>query len=300
MPLLKAEAEKLSNNDLQAGIIEEIIELDDMFALMPFSRTDGKAYVYNREATISEASFLDPNDVIPEGAATFDEITTHLRIIAGDVDVDKFLLETMSDTSDQRSIQIAQKAKGLGNKFKRTVIQGDNTADAKSFDGLDKLVADTGNEIIAGANGAALSLDMLDELADAVPYRPDAFIMRRGTLRALKTLWRAAGGNTGGLLQIDNYGMMPAHDGTPIVINDYILGDVDQGTETDSCSIFAVRFNEADGVHGLYGGDAAGVRIEDIGTVQNKDAYRYRVKWYAGMALKSTQSAAALRGITNV
>ena len=58
--------------------------------------------------------------------------------------------------------------------------------------------------------------------------------------------------------------------------------------------------NRLDGLHGLYGGDQAGIRIEDIGTVQNKDATRTRVKWYCGLALKSTKSVARLSGVTNV
>ena len=45
MPLLKVEAAKLSNNDLQAGVIEELIFKDQMFAMLPFEGTKGKAYV---------------------------------------------------------------------------------------------------------------------------------------------------------------------------------------------------------------------------------------------------------------
>ena len=75
---------------------------------------------------------------------------------------------------------------------------------------------------------------------------------------------------------------------------------MDQGTATDTCSIYAVRLNEADGLHGLFGGDSAGFRVEAIGTVQNKDAWRYRVKWYCGVALKSTKSMASTYGVTNV
>lgn len=302
MPLLRAEAEKLSNNDLIAGVVEEIIDKEGLFALLPFSSTEGKAYVYNRESTLSEGDFLDPNDAINEGAATFTEITTQLRILAGDVDVDKFLSGTMSDTSSQVAIQLAAKAKGMGRKFKRTLIQGDNGTSPKEFDGIDQMVADTGNEIAIGAgSGAALTLDMLDELADAVPNGADFFMMRSGTLRALKTLWRAAGGNTGGMLQLDNYGLsVPAHDGMPIIINDFIQDDV-LATATPTCSIYAVRANEADGLHGLFGGaGAAGFQYEMIGTVQNKDATRHRIKWYCGLALKSTQSMAAIREITNI
>lgn len=305
MALLKAEAEKLSNNDLVAGVIEEIIDRDDLFPFLPFVGTKGKAYVYNRENTISEGDFLDPNETVNEGAATFTEVTTNLRILIGDVDVDKFLDETMDDTNDQRAIQIASKAKGVARKFKNTLINGDNGTNAKEFDGINQMCIDTGNEVHAdgagGAAGAALTLSMLDELLDQVKNGADALIMRRGTFRAVKALWRAAGGNTGGMLQLDNYGFaVPAHDGTPILLNDFIPGNVTEGATSNTCSIYAVRMNEVDGLHGLFGGDMAGIRVEDIGTVQNKDATRTRLKWYCGLALKSTQSLSALRGVTNI
>jgi hypothetical protein len=299
MPLLKTEAEKLSNNDLQAGIIEELIDKDQMFAMVPFTQTNGKAYVYNRENTISEAVFINPNEAVTEEASDFTEVTTNLRVLIGDVDVDKFLDSTLDDTNPQKAIQVAQKVKGIGRKYARTIVNGDNGTNAKEFDGMKKLVTATGNTMaINGASAGALTLDALDELLDMVPNGADALVMRSGTFRAMKSLWRAAGGNTGGMLQLDNFGMVPAHDGTPILVNDYV------GTEdysgTDGAHIYAVRFNEVDGFHGLFGGEAGGIMLEDIGTVQNKDATRTRVKWYCGAALKSTQSLAALKGIQNI
>ena len=48
MPLLKAEAEKLSNNTLISGVIEEIIDRDAMFGMLPFMQVNSKALVYNR------------------------------------------------------------------------------------------------------------------------------------------------------------------------------------------------------------------------------------------------------------
>lgn len=301
MPLLRAVAETLSQEDMLRGVIEEIVYRDDLLGLMPFSRTDGKALVYIRELTNSEGTFLEVNDVVPEGTSTVQEVVTKLRIIAGDVDVDKFLDETMSDKNSQLALQIAMKAKGMATTFRRALVLGNNTTNPKEFDGIQALVAATGNFFDAGVNGAAISLSMLDELIDKLKgRRPDALMMRSGTLRALKALWRAAGGNTGGMLQVDNFGLsVPAHDGIPIILNDFIPV-VAQGTAPTTCSVYALRLNEVDGLHGLYGGESAGIRVEDIGTVQNKDATRTRLKWYCGLALKSTVSLAAVRGVTNV
>lgn len=300
MALLKVEAEKLSNNDLQRGVIEEIVTLDDTFALLPFARTNGKAYVYNRENTLSEGTFLDPNATVTEGAATFTEVTTNLRILAGDVDVDKFLNETMSDTNDQLATQIALKAKALGRKWQSTFINGDNGAVAQEFDGIKTLV-EAGQTIASvGANGDALTLTKLDELADKIPYGPDAFIMNSAMIRQYRNLLRTVGGGTdANMLQLKNFDRpILTHNGIPVLKNDFILNNEAKGTMTDGSSIYAVRFNEDDGVHGIFGGESAGIRIENIGTVQNKDAWRIRVKWYSAIVMKSTLSLARASELT--
>ena len=303
MALLRVEAEKLSNNDLLRGVIEEVIDREDLFAVLPFTKTDGKAYVYNRENGVVEAAFLDPNDTVPEGAATFTEVMTKVRILAHDVDVDKFLAQTMGDVNDQVAIQLAAKAKGLARKFRKTLILGNNTTNAKEFDGLTVLTAalGAGQNLVVGANGAALTLSMLDELLDTIPNGADVIMMRPGTIRAFRALLRQAGGIAPAEIMMPNFGRpMLTHNGVPIIENEFIPGDVDQGSATDTCSIYAMRLNETDGLHGLYAGPNAGMVVEPIGTVQNKDAWRYRVKWYAGLALKSTKSVGRLVGITNV
>lgn len=311
MPLLKQEADKLSNNQLVAGVIEEIIERDDLFAVLPFVRVNSKAYVYNREDTGPQnnitagdgrPTFLDPNDTIVEGAVPFKEVVTKLRIIAGDVDVDKFLQETESDTTDQVGVQIAKKAKALGRVYHDSLVNGDNAKNAKQFDGITKISGEAAAQtLVAGANGAALTLSALDQLLDQVPNGADVLVMRKGTVRAFRTLMRAAGGTTPAELMLENFGRpMLTHNGVPILVNDFLPGNEKTGTNEATCSVYALRLNEADGLHGLYGGSNAGIRLESVGTVQNKDADRIRLKWYAGLALKSTQSMARLAGIQNV
>lgn len=303
MALLRAEAEKLSNNQLIAGVIDQIIERDDLMAVMPFLGVNGKAYVYNRENTLGGAAWLDPNEAISESAATFTEVVAKLRILAGDVDVDKFLQSTMGDTNDQMAVQIAKKAKAVSREFHRTLARGDATANAKEFDGLPVLAAAAGGTqtVSAGTNGNALTLTMLDELVDSVPNGPDVLVMRRGTIRAFRALLRATYGTDAVMQQLENFGRpMLTHNGIPVIMNEFLAGDEDKGSNTDTCSVYALRLNELDGLHGLYGGDNAGIVVENIGTVQNKDATRIRLKWYTGLALKSTRSIGRLQGVTNI
>lgn len=300
MPLLKVEADRLSNNSLVSGVIDEIIERDDLFAVLPFVGVNGKAYVYNRENGLATADFLDPNDTVNEGASTFTDITTRLRILAGDVDVDKFLQSVESDANDQMVTQVAKKAKGVARKFHQTLATGDATADPKSFDGISKLVTSP-QTITAATNGATLNFAMLDELCDAVPNGADALIMRRGTIRAYRAALRATYGTDAVMQQLDNFGRpMLTHNGIPILMNEFLAGNEVQGSSSATCSVYAVRMNELDGLHGIYGGGNAGIVVENIGTVQNKDATRIRLKWYVSLVLKSTRSLARLKGVLNV
>jgi hypothetical protein len=304
MALLRAEAEKLSNNQLIAGVIDQIIERDDLMAILPFMQVNGKAYVYNRENTLGTADWLDPNDAVNEGAATFTEVVAKLRILAGDVDVDKFLQSTMGDTNDQMAIQIAKKAKAVSRAFHQTLATGDSSVNTKQFDGLPVMAAAAGGTqtVSAGTNGNALTLTMLDELVDSVPNGPDVIVMRRGTIRAFRALLRATYGTDAVMQQLENFGRpMLTHNGIPVIMNEFLAGTETQGTSVgNTASVYALRLNELDGLHGLYGGDNAGIVVENIGTVQNKDATRIRLKWYTGLALKSTRSIGRLKGITNI
>jgi hypothetical protein len=303
MALLRAEAEKLTSNQLIAGVIDQIIERDDMMAILPFTQVNGKAYVYNRENTLGSADWLDPNDAVNESAATFTEVVAKLRILAGDVDVDKFLQSTMNNTNDQMAIQIAKKAKAVSRAFHQTLATGDSGANAKQFDGLAVMAAAAGGTqtVTAGANGNALTLTMLDELVDSVPNGPDVIVMRRGTIRAFRALLRATYGTDAVMQQLENFGRpMLTHNGIPVIMNEFLSGAEAQGSAPATASVYALRLNELDGLHGLYGGDNAGIVVENIGTVQNKDATRIRLKWYTGLALKSTRSIGRLKGVTNI
>lgn len=310
MPLLRTESEKLSNNQLIAGVIDEIIDRDDLFSILPFAQVNGKAYVYNRENTLGGANWLDPNDTVQESAATFSEVVATLKILAGDVDIDKFLQATQSDTNNQMAIQIAKKAKAVAREFHKVLAQGNSTTNAKTFDGLSVLADQAqaaaatvgGQQVIsAGTNGNALTLTMLDELCDAVPNGADVIVMRRGTIRAYRALLRATYGTDAVMQQLENFGRpMLTHNGIPIIMNEFLAAGETMGSNANTTSVYALRMNELDGLHGLYGGKNAGIVVENIGTVQNKDATRIRLKWYCGLALKSTRSIAALRGVTNI
>lgn len=293
MALTLAEAAKLSNDMVLQGVIETIIQDSPILQVLPFIEITGNGLTYNRENAAAAAAFFDVGDTWSESTPTFTQITTSLTIIGGDADIDNYLLMTRSNIQDLQSAVIRLKAKAVQQKFEDTFLNGDTGVDAKSFDGIDKLT--TGGQAASmGANGASMTLAKLDELIDLVKGgAPDLLLMSKRSRRSLNNLARTAGT----FLQTDrnDFGQMAQYyDGIPIGVSDYISDTTTVGTSSDCSTIYALQFGE-----GALAGLTApgGLQVEDIGSLETKDATRTRVKWYVSIALFNTLKVAKLTGV---
>lgn len=293
MALTLTEAAKLSNDIVLRGVIETIVKDSPVLQVLPFIDVNGNAVTYNRENAMASASWFDVGDTWTESTPTFTQVTTSLKILGGDADVDQYLARTRSNVQDIEAAVIELKAKAVRDAFESAFIQGDTTANPKQFDGLAKLTT-TGQTITAGTNGASLTLAMLDELIDKVrPGRPDLLIMSKRTRRSLTQLVRGSGV----FLETrqNRFGMFQEfYAGIPIGVSDYVPDNETQGTNSDCSSVYAVQVGEGR-LAGLQG--AGGLTVERVGALETKDAVRWRVKWYVGLALFSDLAVARLRGV---
>jgi HK97 family phage major capsid protein len=295
MALTKVEAAKLTQDMMLRGVIETVITESMILELLPFMDVTGTSLTYNREATMPAATFYDVGDTWTEATPTFTQVTAPLRIMGGDADVDNFLQQTYADPNDLEAEVIASRAKSVAYKYNATFITGDSAVDTKSFDGLAKAVP-VSQRIEPGANGGALTLDLMDQLIDLVkPGRPDALLMSKRSRRKLSALRRASGN----LLEVDrtDFGRRALfYDGIPIVVDDNQPDNEVLGTSgAVTSSLYAVKFGVGVGVMGLQNGE---IDIEEIGELETKDATRWRIKWYASMAVFSELGVSRLRGIT--
>jgi HK97 family phage major capsid protein len=261
--------------------------------MLPFIEITGNGLTYNRENTNPNAAFFDVGDTWTEGTPTFTQITTPLKIIGGDADVDNYLLQTRSNVQDLQAAVIRLRAKAVQQKFEDTFLNGDTAVDAKSFDGIDKLTIG-GQALTMGVNGATLTLTKLDELVDAVKGGPPAMLlMSKRSRRSLNTLARASGS----LLQADrnDFGqMVQFYDGVPVAVSDYITDTKTVGSSSDCSTIYAMQVGEG-AVAGLT--SPGGLQVEVVGSLETKDATRTRVKWYVALALFNTIKVAKLIGV---
>jgi len=293
MALTLAESAKLSQDMLQRGVIETIIEESPVLDRLPFITVEGNSFKYNQENTLGGAAFYAVNAVWAEATATFTQKTANLSILGGDADVDNFIQRTRSNLQDQRAIQTQLKAKSVARKFEDSFITGDVTADSNAFDGLRRLTV-AGQIVTAGANGAALTLAMLDQLIDLVKGgKPDILMMSKRTRRKLKSLLVASAHYVE--QGSDQFGrQVMFYDGIPVSVSDFQPDTETQGTETAASSIYAIHFSEADGLGGLQNGD---IETVDVGQLETKDASRVRIRWYVGLALLRDSAIARLQGI---
>ena len=293
MALTLAEAAKLSNDVLLQGVIETIIKDSPVLQRLPFIEIVGNGLTYNREATAPSAGFFDVGDTWTESTPTFTQQTVTLKIMGGDADIDNFLIATRSNVQDLEAAVVELKAKAVRTLFEDTFITGDETADPKSFDGLDELTDPT-QSLSMGANGGSLTLDKLDELIDTVlGGKPDLLLMSRRSRRILNKLARTAGS----FLETDRdeFGqMLQFYDGIPIGVSDYISDTQTVGSSTDCSTIYAFQTGEG----ALVGLTApGGIRVERVGSLETKDATRTRIKWYTSLALFNTVKLARLIGV---
>jgi hypothetical protein len=305
MALTLAEASKLSNNMLLQGVVETIIKDSPVLQRLPFIELAGNGLTYNQEKTLPEIDFYDVGDTWAESTPTFEQVTTTLKIMGGDADVDNFLKATRSNLQDLEAAVIELKAKALKDKFEETFIYGNSQTDSKQFDGMRKLIDMTtaGSQVIAmGATGATLTLAKIDELIDAVKGgKTDLLLMSRRTRRKLNALVRDA---SSGMMVTDRdaFGnFIQLWDGIPIGVNDWILdthtvsGGVETGTTGGTCSIiYALQLGEG-ALCGLS--SPGGIQVEPIGPLETKDASRTRIKWYCSLALFSSVKVATLIGV---
>jgi len=300
-----AESAKLAQDDLVAGVIEDVITVNRMFDVLPFDPIEGNALAYNRENVLGDVDVEGVGDTIgAKAAATVTQITSMLTTIIGDAEVNGLIQATRSgDGNDQTAVQIASKAKSAGRKFQDMLITG--TGATNQFNGLINLCV-AAQTAITGANGGALSFVFMDETMDLVLDKDgqvDYWTMHSRTIRSYKVLLRALGGaSINEVVVLPSGAEVLAYSGVAIFRNDYIPINQVKGSGSAQTTIFAGTFDDGSRQHGIVGLTAmnmAGIQVVDVGEAETKDERIWRVKWYSGLALFSEKGLACADGITN-
>lgn len=311
MALSLVEAAKLSETDLQRGVIETFVQESSVLDRIPFMTIEGNAYAYNSEATLPGVAFRAVNDGYTESTGTVVQKTETLVILGGDADVDKFIVRTRGNLNDQRAVQTRLKVKAASYKFQDAFINGDVAVDPLGFDGLRKRL--TGAQVIAAATngmgpvaGGHDFFDALDALIAQVPGlngSNGALYTNSKVIAKVKSSARRLGG-VEMIREALTQKMIATYNGVPLLDigqtpagADIIPATETQGSSSVASSIYAVKFGDAEGDQAVTGLTNGGVQVYDLGELQTKPSYRTRVEFYTGLATFGGKAAARLTGV---
>lgn len=316
MAITLVEAAKLSQSYLQRGVLETFIQTSPVLDRIPFMPIQGNAYAYNEEATLPGVAFRAVNGSYTESTGTVNQKSETLVILGGDADVDKFIVQTRGDVNDQRAVQTSLKVKAASYKFQETFINGDNTVDVNSFDGLKKRL--TGGQVISTATNGANILtdnttihaffDKLDELVAAVPGLDGtngAVYANSSTIGRIKSAGRRISADVfvekdvNGKRQVVWNGIPVLDIGASAAGVSILPFTETQGSSSVASSVYAVRFGQGEGDQAVTGLTNGGVQVYDLGELETKPAYRTRIEFYTGMGVFGGKAAARLTGVLN-
>lgn len=304
--LTLTEASKLIQNPLQRGVVEIFPRTSAVLERLPFMDVAGNAYAWSQEQTLPGIGFRGYNDTYTESTGVINPMTEALRIFGGISKVDRAQVKTQGNINDIRATHDAMKAKAAALEFTRIFFKGDAEADTLAFDGLEKRL--TGSQVLAAgtaAGGAALTLDMLDQLMDAVQGGPDVLFMNKTMRRKVNALMRASNQATEPIA--DAFGRpIYAYAGVPIGVieqdkggNEILAFDEKDAQATPAAaactSIYAMRFGAQEWVSGLQA--TGGMEVIDQGL--QGIFYQTLIEWICSITVFHPKAAARLMAIKN-
>jgi hypothetical protein len=298
------EASKINTGEVKrSAIIEMFAASSDILRAMTFIDVIGGSYQYTKEGSLPGVAFRGYNETFTPSTGVVNPEVEVLRILGGQLDVDKAMIKTRGDAI--RSIQEAMKVKAMGLHVADKIINGDSTLNPREFDGLRKRIV--GSQLVPANLGSPsanspLSLEALDAAIDAVDGA-NALVMSKDMRRKLQ---KAARAGVGGDIQVgeDRFGFrVTMYNDLPILIADYddngqkIIDFDEAGPAGGSSSSSIYVMNVGDGyVTGLQNGI---MEVSDLGLLDDGVTYRTHVEWIAGLAVLHGRAAARVWGVTN-
>ena len=311
MAVTLAQAKLNVQYDLQLGIIDEFAKSSFILNNITFddcvSPTGGGAtltYGYTRLITQPTAEFRSVNSEYTPNEVQKQRYTTDLKVFGGAFEVDR-IIARMGGIADEVTLQAQQKVKAASALFSDTIINGNSSADADVFDGLDVAVTGTDTE----KNDVTIDLsttEMVDANYKKFVDHLDEWLGELDGVSAIlcnnkmAAKFRAVARRMGMYQMTKNdfgqaveyYGNIPFVDlGAKAGSNEPIVG-INEG----NTSIYAVRFG-LDGFHAisLAGQLPTQIWLPDFSTAGA--VKKGEVEMVAGCALKSTKAAGVFRGI---
>lgn len=306
------QAKLFINNEIVQGVAEDIISVNPIYNLMPFTPYQGQAVLINREVTLGTSEVLAVDTTISaKAAATFTQASYTATRLIGDVELDNLVqLQSVGGGVDQLALEVSSKAKSIARLFQTGMATGTGTS--PQMNSLHSL-CDSSQYTTAtgGTTSQALSFALLDELLDKVLAKDgdvDWMMMPERTLRSYRVLLRALGGVTADeVITFPDGRKVMGYSGIPIFKNTYLsVAETADGaalTGGAMTSVWAGCFDDSSqkvGISAIYpAATMAGIEVKPVGQMETKDSSLVRVVQYANLVSFNRRGLARLTSISN-
>lgn len=292
----------------QKGIFKRFTECSPVLKVLPWRKINGNSDTYTVEDSLPTAAWRPVNGTTTSTSGNWNKLTEELKIIYVQDQIDRYLRITQGSNNQADDIKAAmydQMAQAVSNAFDQGFWEGDEVLDVNSIAGMRQRI--TGSQAVTVAtNGSALTLDLLDQALDLVPFPNRHIFVNRFTRRKINALLRAAGTSIQMTMdpnsvgrQVESYNDAPIHIVERTGDASSILGFDEQcGNSATTASLYVLAFGP-DLVEGIYNGDApGGLNVTDFGELQTQPQELARMELYVGIEKMHDRAAARLRGIT--
>jgi hypothetical protein len=289
-----AEAKKLIQDDLVAGVAEDIFTTSPIWGFMPWTPMSGQSILVNREDVLGDSQHLAVGGTITaKAAAAFVQDSYALTTTIGDAELNGLVAATSNSAG----------------KLQTGMATGDGIN--PNLNSLHSLV--DAEQYTTASAGQALSFELLDELLDLVKAKDgevDYLMMPGRTLRSYRTLVRALGGvnetiafdmGNGRTRNIDVYNNIPVFQNDYLSVEETANGAaLTGGTLT---SVWAGCFDDGSSKIGsafIYpDGTPMGIDVQQVGVAETKDEEIMRVKSYSNFVQFNRRGLARLPSSNN-
>ena len=332
MAITLAEMKVGMADKVQQQIVDTFIRNSEVLEMLTFdnavSPSGGSTltYGYVQKKLPSTTAFRALNKEYNPSEASVEKKAVDLKIFGGKFQIDRVLKEA-EGAYNNMAFQIEEKIISAIGTFHNAMINGDSAVDADAFDGLDKFLVGTINELGTDASIDLSTMAKIKENADAFYEQlitlinrtgANALLVNEGMKTKIQTVARILGYKTESeeafgrvvttigenkvrLIDLKNVVSVSGEGDERVAVETPIIGTKTRevgGTSTNGLTdIYAVKFNVLDGFHGvtLTGNSGVHSYLPDFNTPGAvKDG---EVEMVAAVALKNVKSAGVLRNV---
>lgn len=236
------EAQKLTQEFVVPGIIQEHVRTGGLISILPMSQAKGKSIKWNRESTERDGRRANRGTTLvwtDDMAVTQQE--EELKTIYDQSPLDHFVSEVYNTFNNYEAIQFMGMQKGMLKTIEDAIIYDNTDYNVDHFHGLHYWGDDAKNG--PGTDDASLSIDQAEAglslqnmrvLEDSMKYGIDFWLAPKNILRRLSAYYQEGEAGTGDtntrrgsfIWAPNQVGQRIAWwNGTPIIASDYLVAE---------------------------------------------------------------------------